>query len=185
MGRVWIHGTANSADGNWRARHRPVIPGPTITGGPSRVDRRLPPVDYDADHWRASLERLVTASTREFGAAVDAAANRAELSVRTARSWRLPCPERGRVRGRRQTSYKHEILTTVGVLRPAVPRPLYDGYDALPKTARDGFRSSQYAVTAIPRRTLRHRACRKQIVRRTRRDRQRADRGAHRRVRLH
>lgn len=82
MGASWIHGTANDPMMELaRKAHAEVIPTDYYGWAKLAVDRRLPPMDYDADPWHQFVERACDRVTGgSLGAAIDAAVARANRS---------------------------------------------------------------------------------------------------------
>jgi monoamine oxidase len=155
MGASWIHGTANDPLMEL-ARKAQALVIPTDYYGWARlaVDRRLPPMDYDPDPWRAFVERACDrVDGGSLGAAVDAAAKRAELSVsdRTQLAFYLATEiEDEYAAGADQLS---ATTFDTGDYADGDQAIITNGYDALPKLLADGLQVIfNTPVTAITRR---------------------------------
>jgi monoamine oxidase len=155
MGASWIHGTANDPLMELaRKAQAQVIPTDYYGWAKLAVDRRLPPVDYDADPWRAFVERACDrVDGGSLGAAVDAAAKRAELSGsdRTELAFYLATEiEDEYAAGADQLS---ATTFDTGDYAGGAQAVITNGYDALPKLLADGLQVVfNTPVTAITRR---------------------------------
>jgi monoamine oxidase len=155
MGASWIHGTANDPLMELaRKAQAQVIPTDYYGWAKLAVDRRLPPMDYDPDPWRAFVERACDrVDGGSLGAAVDAAAKRAELSVsdRTQLVFYLATEiEDEYAAGADQLS---ATTFDTGDYADGDQAVITNGYDALPKLLADGLQVVfNTPVTAITRR---------------------------------
>jgi monoamine oxidase len=155
MGASWIHGTANDPLMELaRKAQAQVIPTDYYGWAKLAVDRRLPPMDYDPDPWRAFVERACDrVDGGSLGAAVDAAAKRAELSVsdRTQLAFYLATEiEDEYAAGADQLS---ATTFDTGDYADGDQAVITNGYDALPKLLADGLQVIfNTPVTAITRR---------------------------------
>ncbi|HEV7581287.1 MAG TPA: NAD(P)/FAD-dependent oxidoreductase [Mycobacterium sp.] len=155
MGASWIHGTANDPLMELaRKAQAQVIPTDYYGWAKLAVDRRLPPMDYDPDPWRAFVERACDrVDGGSLGAAVDAAAKRAELSVsdRTQLAFYLATEiEDEYAAGADQLS---ATTFDTGDYADGDQAIITNGYDALPKLLADGLQVIfNTPVTAITRR---------------------------------
>jgi monoamine oxidase len=155
MGASWIHGTANDPLMELARKARAqVIPTDYYGWAKLAVDPRLPPVDYDADPWRAFVERACErVDGGSLGAAVDAAAKRAELSGsdRTELAFYLATEiEDEYAAGADQLS---ATTFDTGVYADGAQAVVTNGYDALPKLLAAGLQVVfNTPVTAITRR---------------------------------
>jgi monoamine oxidase len=155
MGASWIHGTANDPLMELaRKAQAQVIPTDYYGWAKLAVDRRLPPMDYDPDPWRAFVERACDrVDGGSLGAAVDAAAKRAELSVsdRTQLAFYLATEiEDEYAAGADQLS---ATTFDTGDYADGDQAVITNGYDALPKLLADGLQVIFHTpVTAITRR---------------------------------
>jgi monoamine oxidase len=155
MGASWIHGTANDPLMELaRKAQAQVIPTDYYGWAKLAVDRRLPPVDYDADPWRAFVERACDrVDGGSLGAAVDAAAKRVELSGsdRTELAFYLATEiEDEYAAGADQLS---ATTFDTGDYAGGAQAVITNGYDALPKLLADGLQVVfNTPVTAITRR---------------------------------
>jgi monoamine oxidase len=155
MGASWIHGTANDPLMELaRKAQAQVIPTDYYGWAKLAVDRRLPPMDYDPDPWRAFVERACDrVDGGSLGAAVDAAAKRAELSVSdcTQLAFYLATEiEDEYAAGADQLS---ATTFDTGDYADGDQAVITNGYDALPKLLADGLQVIfNTPVTAITRR---------------------------------
>jgi monoamine oxidase len=155
MGASWIHGTANDPLMELaRKAQAQVIPTDYYGWAKLAVDRRLPPMDYDPDPWRAFVERACDrVDGGSLGAAVDAAAKRGELSVsdRTQLAFYLATEiEDEYAAGADQLS---ATTFDTGDYADGDQAVITNGYDALPKLLADGLQIVfNTPVTAITRR---------------------------------
>jgi monoamine oxidase len=155
MGASWIHGTANDPLMELaRKAQAQVIPTDYYGWAKLAVDRRLPPMDYDPDPWRAFVERACDrVDGGSLGAAADAAAKRAELSVsdRTQLAFYLATEiEDEYAAGADQLS---ATTFDTGDYADGDQAVITNGYDALPKLLADGLQVIfNTPVTAITRR---------------------------------
>ncbi|WP_420845325.1 flavin monoamine oxidase family protein [Mycobacterium lentiflavum] len=155
MGASWIHGTASDPMMELANKaHAEVIPTDYYGWAKLAVDRRLPAADYDADSWRQFVERACDRVTGgSLGAAVDAAAKRAELSGsdRTQLAFFVATEiEDEYAAGADQLS---ATTFDTGDYADGDQAVITNGYDALPKLLADGLQIVlRTPVTAITRR---------------------------------
>ncbi|MEZ0351050.1 flavin monoamine oxidase family protein [Mycobacterium sp. pR1184] len=155
MGASWIHGTASDPMMELaHSAHAEVIPTDYYGWAKLAVDRRLPATDYDADSWRQFVERACDRVTGgSLGAAVDAAAKRAELSEtdRTQLAFFVATEiEDEYAAGADQLS---ATTFDTGDYADGDQAVITNGYDALPKLLADGLPIVlRTPVTAITRR---------------------------------
>lgn len=155
MGASWIHGTASDPMMELaHDAHAEVIPTDYYGWAKLAVDRRLPATDYDADSWRQFVGRACDRVTGgSLGAAVDAAAKRAELSGsdRTQLAFFVATEiEDEYAAGADQLS---ATTFDTGDYADGDQAVITNGYDALPKLLADGLQIVLGTpVTAITRR---------------------------------
>ncbi|WP_232232047.1 flavin monoamine oxidase family protein [Mycobacterium triplex] len=155
MGASWIHGTASDPMMELaRKAHAEVIPTDYYGWAKLAVDRRLPPMDYDADPWHQFVERACDRVTGgSLGAAIDAAAKRAALSS----------SDRAQLAFFVATEIEDEYAACADQLSATTfdtgdyadgdQAVITNGYDALPTLLADGLQIVFNApVTAITRR---------------------------------
>lgn len=155
MGASWIHGTASDPMMELaRKAHAEVIPTDYYGWAKLAVDRRLPPMDYDADPWHQFVERACDRVTGgSLGAAIDAAAKRAALSS----------SDRAQLAFFVATEIEDEYAAGADQLSATTfdtgdyadgdQAVITNGYDALPTLLADGLQIVFNApVTAITRR---------------------------------
>ncbi|WP_231970914.1 NAD(P)/FAD-dependent oxidoreductase [Mycobacterium sp. E3198] len=155
LGASWIHGTANNPLMELTRQARSQL-APTDYYGWAKlaVDPRLPPLEYDPETWRTFVKRARGhVDGGSLGAAVDAAATRAELSD----------SDRAQLGFYLTTEIEDEYAASAdrlsantfdhGDYADGDQNVVTNGYDALPRLLADGLRIElKTPVTGIARR---------------------------------